>query len=381
MIKTIKIIFITVSIFMFLSCKDNAITEVDLLTDGSTQTGILLAQGDAMFEFQNEKKEVLSSYKIWSSQDFSQYDPSEWRLYGSNTGHFWKLIDEQTNQDFYARFQENLYSLSEPVNYENYRLVISSNADSISLSEVAFFTRDLNDGWNEFPYPEVVLTFEEDTSRGSQLYSQMVQDADKYVKYHTKKVCQILHYSQDDPLLDVDTIRYTLRHYDGISSKGGSVPTISIQYSTMYCEKIGSESLYYLNDETRGVLFHELTHAYQYEPKNCGNYGDGGVFWAQIEGLADAVRTEAGLFDIAKWRKPGGNWMDGYKTTGFFLHWLKTKDEDAIRKFHASARDLPTWSFDGAMKYMFGQDSSIDGLWNEYQEFLKDEITKTNITN
>ena len=93
------------------------------------------------------------------------------------------------------------------------------------------------------------------------------------------------------------------------------------------------------------------------------------TFWASIEGLADAVRAQAGYFDMST-RKPGGNWMDGYRTTGFFIQWLTTKDPDAIRKFHETARGPDEWSFDKAMKRMFGEDASIEGLWNEYQAFL-----------
>lgn len=44
--------------------------------------------------------------------------------------------------------------------------------------------------------------------------------------------------------------------------------------------------------ETRGVLLHELTHAYQLEPQGIGSYGTNRVFWAFIEGMADAVRVE-----------------------------------------------------------------------------------------
>lgn len=88
------------------------------------------------------------------------------------------------------------------------------------------------------------------------------------------------------------------------------------------------------------------------------------------------VRAEAGLFDVKTLRKPGGNWMDGYKTTGFFIQWLTTKDPDAIRKFHQSVRDLETWSFDGAIKYVFGEQQSIDGMWQEYQAFLTSEENK-----
>ena len=124
-----------------------------------------------------------------------------------------------------------------------------------------------------------------------------------------------------------------------------------------------------LDFETRGVLFHELVHAYQFEPKGIGSYSTNKTFWACIEGLADAVRAQAGYFDMST-RKPGGNWMDGYRTTGFFIQWLTTKDPDAIRKFHETVRDLDEWSFDKAMKRMFGDDASIEGLWNEYQAFL-----------
>ena len=34
-------------------------------------------------------------------------------------------------------------------------------------------------------------------------------------------------------------------------------------------------------------------------------------------------------------------------------------------------RIMEVWSFDGAMKYIFGKNASIQGLWDEYQAFLK----------
>ena len=168
---------------------------------------------------------------------------------------------------------------------------------------------------------------------------------------------------------DVQKVHYTLKDYDGVSAKSGNPANTSIVYSTQHIEKSANEFLYKLDFETRGVLFHELVHAYQFEPKGIGSYSTNKTFWACIEGLADAVRAQAGYFDMST-RKPGGNWMDGYRTTGFFIQWLTTKDPDAIRKFHETVRDLDEWSFDKAMKRMFGDDASIEGLWNEYQAFL-----------
>ena len=62
----------------------------------------------------------------------------------------------------------------------------------------------------------------------------------------------------------------------------------------------------------------KLVHAYQFEPKESGSYqANEKHSGACIEGLADAVRAQAGYFDMST-RKPGGNWMDGYRTTGLF---------------------------------------------------------------
>ena len=137
----------------------------------------------------------------------------------------------------------------------------------------------------------------------------------------------------------VGKIDYTLKDYAGVSAKSGNPAETAIVYSTQHIEKSARESLYKLDYETRGVLFHELVHAYQFEPKGIGSYSTNREFWACIEGLADAVRAEAGLFDIAALRKPGGHWLDGYKTTGFFLQWLTTMNPDALREFHVTVRE------------------------------------------
>ena len=224
--------------------------------------------------------------------------------------------------------------------------------------------------WKEFNYPAVDFEVLDPQTKGASIYTDLVQDPDAYIKYHAEKVAEILFYTAKDTMNDVQTIQYTLKDYDGVSAKSGNPPVISIVYSTQHIEKSANESLYKLDFETRGVLYHELVHAYQFEPKGIGSYSTNKEFWACIEGMADAVRAEAGFFDWST-RKPGGNWMDGYRTTGFFFQWLTTKDPDAIRKLHLTVRDLEVWSFDKAIKSIFGEDSSIEGMWNEYQAFLE----------
>ena len=149
--------------------------------------------------------------------------------------------------------------------------------------------------------------------------------------------------------------------------------------------------------ETRGVLYHELTHGFQLEPQGIGSYGTNKTFWAMIEGVADAVRYLNGGFTLedrpkggvmspfpSGTEKTGGAWlssarvvrhyMDGYRTTGFFLAWLtQTKNPDFLRKFNRSTLEVIPWSFDGGVKYALGNDYDIDSLWKEYMATMGDE--------
>jgi hypothetical protein len=117
----------------------------------------------------------------------------------------------------------------------------------------------------------------------------------------------------------------------------------------------------------QGVLSHEFTHVYQFGPKNCGGYQSGTDCFGFIEGLADFVRIQLGLHDAQ--RRPGGNWNDGYTTTGYFIKWLvDTKDSDFARRLNGTTRDYTTWSWDSACLAILGQ--GIQTLWNQYQVFL-----------
>jgi len=67
--------------------------------------------------------------------------------------------------------------------------------------------------------------------------------------------------------------------------------------------------------EIRGVIFHELTHSFQYSAENC----PGGL----TEGIADFVRLRGG-FEAKHWREEpiGKKWDQGYETTAYFLDWV-----------------------------------------------------------
>jgi len=346
------------------------------LSDDNIETYYTGTKGKNQLIFDVSYTSPVLSYKIYSAGDLPRYDAANWKLKGSIDGKKWKVVDERKNQKFCSRFQEIFCVVQKPGNYKKYMLEVTTAAnDTLKIAEVIFSDKNLSAGWENFNYPNIDFQLLSPDTEGANAYTRLVQNPDDYIKYHARKVAEILYYTDKDTMTDVQNIKYSLEDKEGISAKGGSSPDIHIFYSTRHIEKSAKESLYKLNFETRGVLYHELTHGYQFEPKGIGNYSNNKTFWACIEGIADAVRAEAGLFDMST-RKPGGNWMDGYRTTGFFLQWLTTKDPDAIRKFHLTVRDLEVWSFDDAIKSVFGREASIERMWNEYQEYLKNNTNK-----
>lgn len=369
-----KKLILSIFIIPLFACQSQHLsTNPHELTDNDLTTAYTGSKGVNQIVFDVNYTSPVLSYKIYSTGEFPAYDPSNWILKGSNDGKDWVTIDERKDQKFCSRFQEINCMIQNPQIFTQYKLEASTaTQDTLKIAEVVLSDKNPMAGWENFKYPNINFEVLSPDTEGAQLYNQLVQNPDQYIKYHAQKVAEILYYTADDEMTDVQNIKYTLEDKPGVSAKGGSSPNIHIFYSTQHIEKSAHESLFKLNFETRGVLYHELVHGYQFEPKGIGNYGNNKTFWACIEGIADAVRAEAGYFDMST-RKPGGNWMDGYRTTGFFLQWLTTKDPDAIRKFHRTVKDLEVWSFDGAIKSVFGPEASIEGMWEEYQQFLISE--------
>lgn len=214
---------------------------------------------------------------------------------------------------------------------------------------------------------------------GADIYKRIIPEPEKYITDNARRVLQTLYFSPDDSIPQIDTIKYVVRDFDGISYKSGGGNKVRIDYSTNWIEKsFADNDTAKLDYETRGVIYHELTHAYQLEPKGCGHYDGKSPFWAFIEGTADGVRVACGCFEqdfASKDRPRGGNWMDGYRKTGYFLYWLQlNKDKDFIKKFNRTALEVEPWSFDAAMKHILGdkEENSIENLWNEYQTAVGD---------
>lgn len=228
--------------------------------------------------------------------------------------------------------------------------------------------------WDGYDVGEIIFEDKAKGTEGSKIYSRIITDPESYIKDKAKDVLNTLYFSPQDSIVPVHKLHYTLEDINGVSAKGGGNGDIGIWYSTKHIEKsFAKNDTARLDYETRGVLLHELTHAFQLEPQGIGDYGTNKTFWAFIEGMADAIRVANGCF-TADDRPKGGTYMDGYRTTGFFLVWLqRTKDPDFLKKFNHSTLEVIPWSFDGAIKYVLGSEYSVDKLWDEYQKEIGDK--------
>ena len=252
----------------------------------------------------------------------------------------------------------------------------------ISFSQ---FRIEAQEVWSQFKFQEMYLygQINEPLDPGTKVFREVFPNIEEDVNNVARRVISSLYKSASDPIPKVTTLYYTVYPDGALSAKSGVVPNIKIslnsEYIAEYYER--TKSIEKCREELIGVLSHELTHAFQLEPKGCGSYGSDPVFTSFIEGIADANRYLCGDHTWSK-PSPGGHYLDGYTCTGFFLVYLQDKyDPEFIKKWNMTANELPVWSYDAAIKLVLGEQYDIDSLWQEYQKSLgatgpKDDLPK-----
>ncbi len=239
-------------------------------------------------------------------------------------------------------------------------------------------TASAQDPWADFKFPIINFIDQDNGStEGAKIYHKIIPEPETYMKEVCRDVCR-LFYNSADEVRNFNKLNYYLKYYDGISGKWGSPPEISIQFSTKYIQEYYSSNNnndIKMESEIIGVLFHEMTHGYQYEPKNCGNYQSGTEFFGFIEGLADGDRIRAGYHQNRKPNSSGSKWKAGYTTTGFFYNWVVNNyDQNFLAKLNETCISMDPWSFDKACKAILNK--GAEELWNEYAQKLSDIGTK-----
>jgi PKD repeat protein len=240
---------------------------------------------------------------------------------------------------------------------------------AVIITLVIFLNNFRNDEWDHFPYPELRFIDEDKTSEGAHLFNELVDNPDSLFKSCIIQVCKTLYLSPSEvPVKKV--LIFNLRNTDGVAATGGDSTTIDMFLSTRYIAD------YFMNhdkdkeqtlSEITGIMIHELTHAYQHSPIDTGGYPNGNEHFSCVEGVADATRLENGYVSIS-FRRPGGHWNDGYKTTGFFISWLSDLDENFLYKFNQSTLTIKPWTWDKAVNQILGK--SVSELWCDYQKSI-----------
>ena len=226
--------------------------------------------------------------------------------------------------------------------------------------------------WTGFVYPKVTFTDKASTLPGSTIFASCVPNVTQMMKDQCLLIAQELYTDDKDRRVTFSTLNLFLQDDPtGVAAKWNNGPTdISIGVSAQYIEKFYNHyGCDLVLKEVRGILSHEGTHGYQWNPKNCGAYDGASTFWGFIEGEADGVRAELTNWTPTRYPSKGGNWNGGYTIGGFFFSWCKhNKKPTFLIELNHAARDMPTFTWDAAFQQILGQ--SVQSVWDEYQATL-----------
>ena len=114
-----------------------------------------------------------------------------------------------------------------------------------------------------------------------------------------------------------------------------------------------------LKSEFNGVLYHEMTHVWQWDGNGQQDETRGGL----IEGIADFVRLKANYIP-AGWAQPGegNNWYDGYSVTARFLDYCEGLRTGFVAELNKKLKDGYSTDF---FFQLLGK--TVDQLWTDYK--------------
>ncbi|MFF5480084.1 GH92 family glycosyl hydrolase [Streptomyces sp. NPDC012935] len=135
------------------------------LSDGESSSKWLVFEATGWVEFDLDKPMKIAKYALTSANDYAERDPRDWTLKGSTDGKDWKTVDTRSGETFAERFQTKTYDLSEPAEYQHFRLEITQNngaSDILQLADVQFST-----GGSDGPVPQDMLSLVDRGPSGS----------------------------------------------------------------------------------------------------------------------------------------------------------------------------------------------------------------------
>lgn len=219
-----------------------------------------------------------------------------------------------------------------------------------------------NKTWKSVASPQI--EYVTDHSEGVELFNHLVGDLENYIHTICEDVAKWL-YKVPEEVPYFEKLTFKVEHFDGVAWKSGEPPHITVAVSSCYLMDYHHKSGD-IAEEVRGILFHELTHAYQHSS---------GQDITSIEGVADLVRYLAGYIPL-ELRKIGGTYTSSYKITGFFYDWIRARYEeqfDFLYELNQSVHphNEGKWALEEVIKSLTGE--TIENLWEAYQEELEEK--------
>ncbi|MBQ9885950.1 MAG: glycoside hydrolase N-terminal domain-containing protein [Lachnospiraceae bacterium] len=120
------------------------------------------------WNYSGQKK--FNRYAISSANDMEGRDPYNWKLYGSNDGNNYTVVDTRNGETFSARYQTKTYQLSSTCNYKYYKLEITATREGMppQLSEIEL----INTNKTNADYTDYVRSLDLNTAVETVSYTQ-----------------------------------------------------------------------------------------------------------------------------------------------------------------------------------------------------------------
>ncbi|MFJ8781505.1 GH92 family glycosyl hydrolase [Streptomyces sp. NPDC102476] len=135
------------------------------LVDGEPGTKWLAFESTGWAEFDLAKPLKVVTYALTSANDAAERDPRDWTLKGSTDGKDWKTLDTRSGESFDERFRTKSYDITDPAEYQHFRLEITKNNGASGILQLADV--QLSTGGGEGPVPPDMLSLVDRGPSGS----------------------------------------------------------------------------------------------------------------------------------------------------------------------------------------------------------------------
>ncbi|XP_042506475.1 uncharacterized protein LOC122082772 [Macadamia integrifolia] len=164
----------------------------------------------------------------------------------------------------------------------------------------------------------------------------------------TQFIWQTFEQTTDADKKSVASVSMFVETMDGVAYTSNNEIHVSATYIGSYSGDVKTE--------ITGVLYHEMTHVWQWN-------GNGQAPTGLIEGFADYVRLKAG-YAPSHWVKPGDGdrWDQGYDVTAYFLDYCNSLSNGFVAALNKKMR---TGYSDSFFQDLLGK--TVDQLWTDYK--------------